>query len=295
MYQMQFVQEACLTNLVVSAIFKSPNQSLFNFNWDLINNHSHSFTSEYNREDARMLLQLSLMTTEANYLETPLIPPASLETTDLIYNECPLPVIAQGFTHSRANRASNLGHILYNEQANTLFIIFTGTSNSCLAGLDLAYHQTELEGLTNYVGGMRGHRGIYLAYHSVRPVLVSTVKKYLPRKPKIIIAGHSLGGALSQLCALDLAYYDPIHYSFASPMIFNQMGHDAFSRFVKYSYRVANMSDLVVLSPLPVMPNNDVFLHVGNMIHFQRNLGAYSQNHAMAYAQEFNLVNNIAP
>ena len=120
--------------------------------------------------------------------------------------------------------------------------------------------------------------------------MVEIIKSYLSNKPQVIISGHSLGGAISQVCALDLAYYNPIHYSFAAPMVFNQQGYSVFTKLVKYSYRIANISDLVVLSPLPVMPNKDAFFHVGKLIHFQRNLGEYSLNHALAYVQEYNLV-----
>lgn len=69
-------------------------------------------------------------------------------------------------------------------------------------------------------------------------------------------------------------------------MIFNEHGYNLFTKSVKYSYSVANISDLVVLSP----PNKDAFFHVGKLIHFQRNLGEYPLNHGLAYAQEYNLI-----
>lgn len=287
---MQYVQEACLINLVTNAIFTHFNHRLFEFTWDRIGHHKPSFDTNYNYEDAQTLLQLSLMVTESNYLDKDLQTPTWLKDFRLLYNECPLSLISQLSQKSQINQSALLGHIFYSEGSNLLFIIFTGTINGCMAGLDLAYGQNELEGITNYTPGLKAHRGVYLAYKSIRQQLVDVVKSYLPRNPQILITGHSLGGALSQICALDLAYYNPIHYSFAAPMIFNEHGYNVFTKLVKYSYRIANISDLVVLSPLPVMPNKDAFFHVGKLIHFQRNLGEYPLNHGLAYAQEYNLI-----
>ena len=286
---MQYIQEACLVNLVTNALFTQKEHKIFEFTWDRIENHKQIFSLDYNHEDAQSLLQLCLMVTESNYLNKSLNPPSLIQKFDLLYDECPLPLISQISTKSPLNQSAKVGHIFYNNISNVLSIIFTGTINGCMAGLDLAYGQTELEGVLNYIIGLKGHRGIYLAYQSIRSQLVEVVKSHLPKNPQIIISGHSLGGALSQICALDLAYYNPIHYSFAAPMVFNEVGYNVFTKLVKYSYRIANISDLVVLSPLPVMPNRDAFFHVGKLIHFQSNLGEYRLNHALAYVQEYNL------
>jgi hypothetical protein len=287
---MQYVQDACLVNLFTSSIFLGSKHEPFNFTWEQIEHHVAAFTSEYNFDDAKFLLQLCLMVTSSNFEGKPLDPPSWLHDTQLVYNKCPMELISNMSKKSPVNTPAILGHILYNEIGNLLFIIFTGTSNVCMAAVDLEYDQTELNGLLNYTHGLKAHRGVYSAYQSIRPQLIQALNKYLNLKPKIIISGHSLGAALSQICALDLAFYDPIHYSFAAPMIFNDIGFNVFNNLVKQSYRVANISDLVVLSPLPVMPNKDAFFHVGNLVCFQRNMGEYSLNHAMAYALEYDLV-----
>lgn len=286
---MQFIQEACLINFVITSIFSSNDYRPYGFTWDVIANHSPVFTHEYNYYDAQFLLQLSFMITSANLNDKPLCAPPWLEDIELVYTSCPLSIISKGMPNSKFNTPSNLGHVLYNEGCNVLFIIFTGTSNTCMTGLDFAYGQTDIKQITNYTYGMAAHQGIYIAYKSIRCQLFEALNKYLPRNPQIVIAGHSLGGGLSQLCALELAIYNPIHYSFASPLIFNQLGASIFDKLVKYSYRVANSSDLITISPLPIMPNKHAFYHVGKLIHFQRNLAQYSLNHTLAYAQEYNL------
>ena len=64
---------------------------------------------------------------------------------------------------------------------------------------------------------------------------------------------------------------------------------EVFDKLVKRSYRVSNISDLVTLAPLPVMPNKDVFCHVGTTTSFQKNLGDYRDNNTLAYIQMYNI------
>ena len=289
---MQFIEDACLINLVVSSIFTSRFQMNYSFDWSHIKEHGLCFSHKYKHEDAGVLLQLSLMVTNTNFDSIPLNTPDWLEDTAINYARCPSPIISQGISNSVLNHPSNLAHILYNKTSNTLIIIFTGTSNICLATSDLSYTQVELEDITNYTPGMKGHKGTYLGYEDIRSRLLSIIERYIPRNPQIIITGHSLGGALSGLCAIDLAYYNPIHYSFAAPLFLNVMGSEIFGQLVKHSYRVANISDLVTMMPLPITPNGDVFCHVGESHLFQKNLGQYTYNHSLSYIQEYNIEQN---
>jgi hypothetical protein len=283
---MDIIQEACLLGLMVTSIFMGDTQPLVSFDWDEIGKHGPIFSPQYNREDAKILLQLSLMVSNSNLHNISLNTPSWLIDFPIKYDTCPVKLISDGELGS----SGNLAHIFYSERANLLFIIFTGTYNACLMGVDMEHAQKEIPNLLTYTPGMKAHRGIYEAYQSIRPKLLKIVKHFVDTKnPQIVISGHSLGGALSQLSALDLSYYNPIHYSFASPQIFNPLAASVFDTFVKQSYRIANLSDLVVLSPLPVMPNKDSFCHVGKLIYFQRNLGEYLNNHTRVYIEEFDI------
>lgn len=287
---MQFVQDLCLTNLLTSAIFTGSHHSPFHFTWDRIGQHGAIFNSQYNHDDARILLQLSFMITDSVAYGVPLNVPSWLEGTEIKYDVCPVELISKGIGNSKYNDPSTVAQLLYSPGANIIFIIFVGTSNMCMAALDLAYHQTDYNGIANYIPGLKGHKGVYSMYMSIRDKLHTALAQYLHDEPQIIITGHSLGGALSHLCALDLAEYNPLHYSFASPLIFNEVGYRQYTELVKNSYRVANMSDLVVSSPLPIMPNKEVFWHVGELISFQHNSGVYSYNHTQAYAKQYQLI-----
>lgn len=287
---MQFIQDACLNSLFISAVLTPPYHKPYRFNWDRIRQHSSTFNPAYNYEDAQLALQLSFIVTDSTAFGLPMNIPNWLQSIELKYDTCPLELISKGIANSGYNEPAPVAFIFYNSVSNVLFIVFVGTINVCLGALDMKYAQVEYDIVTNYVPGLCGHGGIYAVYKSIRNKLVTAVAPFLERNPQIIITGHSLGGGLSQICALELAAYNPIHYSFAAPMIFNNVGYDIFTRAVKHSYRVANASDLVTIAPLPVMPNKDAFFHVGELIYFQRNFGSYEKNHTQAYVEEYNLV-----
>jgi hypothetical protein len=285
---MELIEEVSLLSLMVTTILDMSKFPSNIYTWENIVQHNVQPSNEYNVDDCCIALKLSLMTTSNNYRGVPLNPPSFFEQTNLVYYNCPLPFKA-GEVRDVNTKPTILGHLLYDTRINTIFIVFTGTINACMVGLDLSHIQMEIGGILNYYPSMRGHRGIYTAYLSIRDQLIKTLKRYLHMKPKIVITGHSLGGGLSQFCSLDLAFYNPIHYSFASPLVFNDLAAFAFNKFVKFSYRIANLSDVVIFSPLPVMPNGDIFLHVGTEILFQRNLGKLPLNHSAAYAQEYGI------
>ena len=71
----------------------------------------------------------------------------------------------------------------------------------------------------------------------------------------VTICGHSLGGALVTLLALDLAantnFKNPTVYSYASPRTGDPLFVSTYNQVVKNSSRIANRLDLVPKLPLP--------------------------------------------
>lgn len=283
---MEFIQDLCIKSLMQTNILQAQHKQSYHFDNEILMNHPGSFNTEYNYEDARFLLQLSLMVTAANQKHVPLELPNFLEDNPIMYGECP---VESPKTQGKINHTTALAHVIYDARNNVVFIVFTGTSNECLVNVDMKFQQINLQGINNYVEGMRGHAGIFVAYRTIQQDLFKILKKYTHNKPQIVVCGHSLGGALSELCTFELAYHEPIHYSFAAPLFFNPIGANAFDHLVKHSYRVGNLSDLVINAPLPVMPNNDCFCHVGDFVWFQNNKGDYLDNHSLAYVEQFEL------
>ena len=288
-YARTIMEDVSLMNILINGILMGYETKAFVFDWSLIGRHSNVFIDTYNLEDAKTLLQLSLIVTNTNFANIPLNAPDWLQDIPISYDVCPLKIISEGIPNSNINRPAILAHVLYSERANIVFIVFSGTVNACMAGLDLDYGQIEFDGILNYQPGIKGHKGIYTAYQSIRSELIKNIMPFINNQAKLIITGHSLGAGLSNICALDLAYYNPLHYTFASPLIFNPLGTDVFNKLVHKSYRIANLSDLVALSPLPIMPNKDVFCHVGTPVLFQRNTGEYVDNHSTAYIIEYDI------
>jgi hypothetical protein len=73
----------------------------------------------------------------------------------------------------------------------------------------------------------------------------------------VTVCGHSLGGALATLLALDLAantvFSHPVVYTYGSPRTGNPLFASTFNQVVTQSYRVENRLDIVPKLPPPPM------------------------------------------
>jgi predicted lipase len=82
------------------------------------------------------------------------------------------------------------------------------------------------------------------------------------------IAGHSLGGALAILAAIDIALKVPKLrpnlrlYTYGSPRVGDKIFAEAHSQLIPNSYRVANQADTITLVP-PTNQMGGVFIHIG--------------------------------
>ena len=90
------------------------------------------------------------------------------------------------------------------------------------------------------------------------------------RKPatSITIAGHSLGGALATLCALDVAangpdaFRSPAVYTYASPRTGDKAFAATYSQRITNTYRYVDNVDLVPKLPKPVLVPLITYMHV---------------------------------
>lgn len=117
------------------------------------------------------------------------------------------------------------------------------------------------------------HAGFYKAYRSVRGDIFKLVDTLLAGEKEqwtLLVTGHSLGGALSTLCAYDLArrqrWADGIapkivNYSYGSPRVGNRVFAEKFNRLVPDCWRVVNNNDAVTL-----VPRLMGFAHVGGRV-----------------------------
>ena len=123
------------------------------------------------------------------------------------------------------------------------------------------------------------HRGFLRAYEIIRPELIDAVKDIQPRH--IYMTGHSLGGALATLAALDIRMqFPPIcvtMYSFGSPRV----GESVFARIYNYmvpdSYRIVHDGDRA-----PEQLHED-FQHIGHQHTLDRHPDSKYPHHKCEY------------
>jgi len=184
----------------------------------------------------------------------------------------------------------------YSTKLNIMILCFTSTYTNSLYLVDVNYLHQDLTDINNSCKGFKIHGGFLSFYKGFRDQLIILIDKYYNNETKVFISGYSLGGAISTLATLDL--YNKInnikHYTFASPRIFNIVGANHFNSLNLLSYRIYNDSDIVPVLPFPIMLNSSLgiqdFMHIGEAIFFNNNIGNYYDNHSLSYLKYFKLI-----
>ncbi|MGF7048088.1 hypothetical protein J2T13_002594 [Paenibacillus sp. DS2015] len=134
------------------------------------------------------------------------------------------------------------------------------------------------------------HRGFTDIYSSARNEIISTLSRLSPDKT-IYITGHSLGGALATLCAVDIAantsYNSPNLFTYGSPRVGNPAFTKAFSQYVQNSYRITNPFDVVTHAPptiykLPKRDKRYYYRHIQTQSSQSFQNGAVGLNHIIS-------------
>ncbi|WP_204138415.1 lipase family protein [Halomicronema sp. CCY15110] len=130
----------------------------------------------------------------------------------------------------------------------------------------------------------RVHFGFYSLYFKQ---LADTVREAVqgldPTKP-LVISGHSLGGALANLAAMDLAIQIPEWqpnlrlYTYGTPRVGDRPFVETHSRMVPNHYRVINLADMVPMTPLSELLVIS-FIHGGEQWSFLSHHGDIGPNH----------------
>ncbi|XP_057772152.1 uncharacterized protein LOC130991777 isoform X1 [Salvia miltiorrhiza] len=123
------------------------------------------------------------------------------------------------------------------------------------------------------------HSGFLSAYDSVRTRLITLIKQATGHRDDsveslptwhIYVAGHSLGGALATLLALELASSELAQrgaisvtmYNFGSPRVGNRRFAEIYNQKVKDSWRVVNHRDII-----PTVPRLMGYCHVAQPVY----------------------------
>lgn len=170
------------------------------------------------------------------------------------------------------------GAIYYND--DVAVIAFSGTSTLPQWGVDFQFKQI------SYLG-VGVHEGFAVVYNKVcKPI----VDKYLNENSpsSVYITGHSLGGALSTLCALDTwgringTNVQGIHYSYASPRVGNPEFALLYNNIVTTGIRINNTEDIIPQLP-PAVFMGLQYEHVRGNVPFTVHYDTVGKNHNNAY------------
>ncbi|PIN03975.1 putative lipase [Handroanthus impetiginosus] len=162
---------------------------------------------------------------------------------------------------------------------NAIVIAFRGTQERSIQNWveDLCWKQLDID----YPGvdGAMVHHGFYTAYHntSLRPGVLDAIQKAkgLYGDIKIMVTGHSMGGAMAAFCGLDL------HLSlreknvevmtFGQPRIGNAAFASYYNKIVPSTIRVTHEHDIV-----PHLPPYYHYFPQKTYHHFPREVWLYS-------------------
>lgn len=159
------------------------------------------------------------------------------------------------------------------EQGGATYVIFPGTSSAQDWRTDFKFKTVRWSSGPGRTFAGRVHRGFNGAILSV----VDEILALLPHEARVVVAGHSLGGALAMLCAHRLAgtLAPPgkvaAVYTFGQPRVgnwnfaghYNAMLHDE-------TWRIVNAGDPVTVVP-PVLFG---YKHAGTEVYLRRGGGA---------------------
>jgi hypothetical protein len=170
--------------------------------------------------------------------------------------------LATDMNPGRADDEVSIGLICQADQTGDVVIAIRGTEGILEWVHDVDFLQVPCPFLA---GAGQTEDGFTAMYESLRtgaasasPTVVNTLAKFQFPHPvsSVTICGHSLGGALATLLALDVAantgFSDPTVYSYGSPRVGDSLFASTYNQVVKNSYRIANRLDIVPALPPPV-------------------------------------------
>jgi triacylglycerol lipase len=135
---------------------------------------------------------------------------------------------------------------------NTLFVIFRGTQS---AGEKITNWMVDKQdAVFDDLKGGNVHRGFHRCYESVRDSVMDFLKVHAGPDRSIRVTGHSLGGALATLAAMDIAtcgrpYRALEVFTFASPLVGAARWARHYEEQRAATWRIANRRDLVTKVP----------------------------------------------
>lgn len=137
------------------------------------------------------------------------------------------------------------------DNANTLVIAFRGSQQPKDWVNDFDGWHTVIP-YGNFESDIRVHQGFLKCYKSVRDEILCYIEAKKDKIKNIYVTGHSLGGALSLLCAVDVQYNTsviPVVYTSGAPCVGNKAWAESYNRRVPATTRTYARCDVVPKLP----------------------------------------------
>jgi len=161
------------------------------------------------------------------------------------------------------------------QKEHIIAVVFRGTSSFEDAKQDALFRKERLTFIPETLGGViKAHRGVLAAYMSVRAEVKTTVRELesrIRRKlravPRVIVTGHSLGGGLALLFALDMAITMTIKATvrtFGALRVFNKKGAKLFNRTLPDTILFRSDGDIVPTLPKIGYKHPELFVRFDN-------------------------------
>jgi len=162
------------------------------------------------------------------------------------------------------SKINGFGYVGYHNENQTIVISFRGTQEDSLENWITDLESMNLVAYKN-MSGIEVGEGFYDEWNDLKSQVLDAVYQLNQTYPKynIWVTGHSLGAAISILCAVELAQLgyssSRIHvYNYGLPRVGNENFSDFYRTLVPNTFRVVNGHDVV-----PHLPPMDLgFYHV---------------------------------
>jgi triacylglycerol lipase len=168
------------------------------------------------------------------------------------------------------NEETDTQCVVFKMTKREIIIVFRGTQSIHDWMRDFDYDLGKIDWINPHI---RVHDGFKKGYKSVRKEIFSCLSEGLL---KVTICGHSLGGSLACLCALDLKvnfFLNVECFTFGSPRVGDKNFRNLFNYLIKDSYRFVNEYDIVTILPFKWSPMAWFkYFHVDKRIKIGNNL-----------------------
>eukprot|EP00049_Salpingoeca_infusionum_P005316 m.90811 g.90811 ORF g.90811 m.90811 type:complete len:295 (-) comp12929_c0_seq1:56-940(-) len=203
------------------------------------------------QKGARQGFDLELQQKMMNYTWSSFCDPAVIEN-NTCYWCTDANLVAVRTVHG--NKSDAYGYVAYNPVQSYAVVAYRGSSNLMNWLYDFDFIKMNVSGTT-----ARVHSGFYDCWLELKDEVFSamnTVLKKCPHCTQVYVTGHSLGAAISGLCAFDLARDKPslsVHlHNFGMPRVGDIQFAQVFNSTVASATRMVHRHDIVPhLPPAP--------------------------------------------